>query len=465
MRSMKSAKPRSMKFTFWYKPATFLVASLLFAALGVLSFFASQNSWYNSFGGIEAYTWSLRFASLFGFMAIMTISPSVRDWVIGLCIRSWSWLTQERPELPGKKDQWAVLGFLRCALAAVVMICHTDNILFANDAKHWTHVLIPAGGFAAVIGFFIVSGYSIGSSVEREAEHYAYRRFWRIVPVYWAALAFCAVPFLRYGLHLQIQGATESIPTFWQVVIVALFLQNIVGLPFGMFGQSWSLSSEVVYYTFAPWLRRLTTRWILLIAALSIAGYLWHESLPITTKWAGYWSEMYGRGIGCLAWAWLAGFLAWRWRHIKGLLFVLPLGTTLLTIHDGVTWEPLGWVIVLISSLVISVSFLIKLPRTIATAGIFLGGVSYPLYLFHRQTLYLAHYLLQSPRHHVPGSLVGLLGVILCLGVASVVYVLVDAPLQRWARNRTKAKLVDPPSQADERTPQVVPSDRSAVTP
>jgi peptidoglycan/LPS O-acetylase OafA/YrhL len=83
------------------------------------------------------------------------------------------------------KNEWAVLAFVRFFLAFVVLNRHLMMVYDSIDVFG----VKQFGSFAAVVGFFIISGYSIHFSIEREEEGFYIRRVRRIYPIFFIALS------------------------------------------------------------------------------------------------------------------------------------------------------------------------------------------------------------------------------------------------------------------------------------
>ena len=111
----------------------------------------------------------------------------------------------------------------------------------------------------AVLLFFIISGFSIGlSTFKRPLNNkaalngYLYRRFKRILPIYWIAIIISLI--FGFLMHL------ENLPDFSIKNLIGnlLFLQTskIISeswiIPYGLNGPLWSLSFEMFFYLFFP---------------------------------------------------------------------------------------------------------------------------------------------------------------------------------------------------------------------
>ncbi|MCL2450851.1 MAG: hypothetical protein FWD17_18055 [Polyangiaceae bacterium] len=147
----------------------------------------------------------------------------------------------ERPPSSGRTS-WAVLAGLRFALAWVVLCTHLP--WFSKDAIAWANRAASFGGKAAVVGFLLVSGYSIAASLSRGDDGFYRRCFRRIYPLYFFAVLFSTILEVMFHGHLTVPGNhfdSLGLPT---VLGNVAMLQTFVVKPIPFDGPVWSLSIE-----------------------------------------------------------------------------------------------------------------------------------------------------------------------------------------------------------------------------
>ena len=139
---------------------------------------------------------------------------------------------------------------LRAVAAALVVVHHSislwlDWIMHTPNARHWTN------GASGVDIFFVISGFVMAISLpglagkENKAGVFLWRRFTRIVPLYWAALT---VQLAQIKLNPAM--AAQNILTPWRVAASYLFIpaRNGKGDMYPLITVGWTLNYEVFFY-------------------------------------------------------------------------------------------------------------------------------------------------------------------------------------------------------------------------
>ena len=140
-------------------------------------------------------------------------------------------------------------------LAALFVVLHHCWLMSfpgfpANSGPFWLGWLLY--GHFAVVVFITLSGFSLAISPARKGwqlggnARFGQRRAWRILPPYWAALAFSLV--IAWTVMPQPGSAP---PNAKSVVVYGLLLQDIVGSPVPN-GAFWSIAVEAQLYLVFP---------------------------------------------------------------------------------------------------------------------------------------------------------------------------------------------------------------------
>lgn len=204
------------------------------------------------------------------------------------------------------------------ALAALYVVLHHVWLMTwggypGNDGPWFLGWLVH--GHLAVAVFIVVSGYSLMLGPARHegrllagAGGFLRRRFWRIVPPYWAALAL-SVLFVALGLSVTPSGESMGAR---DVVIHALLLQDVFANvpPNGVF---WSIAVEWQIYFFFPLMlwcfRRLgplraTSIAMAAVVALHLLGER-SETIAMLGRFTPQFAVLFV--LGCLAVVWSRG--------------------------------------------------------------------------------------------------------------------------------------------------------------
>jgi peptidoglycan/LPS O-acetylase OafA/YrhL len=318
-------------------------------------------------------------------------------------------------------SQWATLGVLRFFLAFIVVLGH--YVRFVGPDSYHLFDATDASARSAVWGFFVLSGFSIAASLNRETTGYFGRRILRIYPIYIAAIcaglalyAFGIVP-TTFDFPL---GGEFHVPPARMVIASLLMLQTVFGTV-QIIWPTWSLSIEWWHYMIAPGLRKLPNYVLIIAAGLSWGLYLKLTSGPVSPAID---SIQFGwRALAC-SWLWLGGFIFFRIkdRRLRITLLVLPIVVTILA--HRFTGMPL-----LVTLVILLVSSEIRLSRDIIVIFEWLGDLSYPIYLFHGMILVTA---CSIGRH---GEL-SVVAAILAVSIAALY--LVDYPCRKLFKQRVK---------------------------
>ncbi|MEU7690509.1 acyltransferase family protein [Microbispora hainanensis] len=146
------------------------------------------------------------------------------------------------------------LDGIRGIAALFVVLHHCWLLSFpgfpADTGPAWAGWLVY--GHLAVVMFIVLSGFSLAVSPARSGwrlnglRRFAYRRAWRILPPYWAALLFSLV--VAWTLIPQ---PGQGSPTAKSVLVYGLLVQDLFGSP-SPNGAFWSIAVEAQLYVVFP---------------------------------------------------------------------------------------------------------------------------------------------------------------------------------------------------------------------
>lgn len=171
-------------------------------------------------------------------------------------------------------DQWSKLAALRFVLASIVAFNHLEEMTPIGVFS----VIPMLGAFESILGFLLVSGYSIGVSYQKEPTQFLWRRIKRIYPVYLASL-------LLMGIVLY--TGRQALPSASEWIVNLLFLNQLV-VPISIVGPAWSLSLEFWLYCLTPLLFMLSDKAIKRLIAVSFFAFFAYTCGRTLFHWTYY---------------------------------------------------------------------------------------------------------------------------------------------------------------------------------
>ena len=336
---------------------------------------------------------------------------------------------------------------LRGIFAIFVALGHLYDMARLNsDATGWLDVPRSLFGTNWVIGFVVISGFLIESSVESMIKRgggvarYVKARATRIAPLYYVGLASAlAVEWLGGTLFGPDARPAYWLPGDWIAVLGQLLLfQNVlIGLgTFGAFAATSTVAFEVQYY----WLWAIRIRFFRNRALPIIVLVLVFLVTPLLTR-----SHWVLTNDVCLFWGyWLIGAYAYHYRDVLlrqpiirmmaqiGYLWVMLFMACYLFIPAPVLAKKY-WLLSLLFAL-----WLLKEARTDPSASrrrfaALLGDASYPVFIMHGPVGILTAWALNAwAVEDFYLRYVSLLGA--TAAVSLMIVFLLERPLMRWRR-------------------------------
>jgi peptidoglycan/LPS O-acetylase OafA/YrhL len=194
----------------------------------------------------------------------------------------------------GAFDRWSVLALMRFVLASIVAFNHLGEYTSLGLLA----VVPRLGSFEAILGFLLISGYSVGASYLKRPEGFLLRRLKRLYPVYLASIAIA----LAVALLVQDQAWPGSLTLLANM----LFLNQLVTRE-SFVGPAWSLSLEFWLYLSLPWLAGLSVRSVRRLVWASFAAYLAYTALRTLLHLPYYSGLGFGANLPLLAFVWICG--------------------------------------------------------------------------------------------------------------------------------------------------------------
>jgi peptidoglycan/LPS O-acetylase OafA/YrhL len=339
----------------------------------------------------------------------------------------WSPCKEERVLKAGRLRRVDAIDVLRGLAAVTVVLSH---YLPSRTVRMGAAVLLmpDAFGLYAVELFFVISGFVIFMTLERceSVGDFALLRFSRLYPAYWTALlVMTCVDALVLGGHVWVGG----------VLVNATMVQEFVGYPH-LDDAYWSLSVELAFYVNVAWLlalgrhRRVGTivsMWLALSCAWAV---MVHDPEASHRDWIARlfaldYAPFFAMGVSFF------DLTARGNRGLRALLIPAAIGTEFLIS---------GWEGTAVASVIAGLFFLAvtgRLRFLTSRLTLWLGAISYSLYLIHRNLGLAAIGWMLS--RQVPVSVAVAVTVLGALGLATLLTYGVERPALAWIRaGRTK---------------------------
>lgn len=323
------------------------------------------------------------------------------------------------------------LDALRGVAALVVVAFHYTVLFDEFFAGHEASpVTVPWGHYGVEL-FFLISGFVILMTARRKDRpgSFLYARFIRLYPPYWVCLG------LSVGI-VAVLGVEQLRQPPWVVAVNVTMLQKFLRVR-EVDGAYWSLAAELLFYALVVVLllvfRRLSARvvlatcwaWLAVSACILLSPFadstVSFMLLPEFSAFFGMGMVLYLARLGEVRW-WMVtligvagigvAFLAAGLSH-AGMTLLLMGGFAVVTQRRStvfLTWRPLLW----------------------------LGAVSYPLYLLHQN---IGYAVIQQTEPVVGRVASMALALILVLALSHLVHVLVEVRFTRWFTTRTRPRI------------------------
>lgn len=357
------------------------------------------------------------------------------------------------PRLGTDDDRFAELDGLRGIAAGAVMLTHYAN--FCALVRQSPVVPFRVDAHWCVLLFFMISGYVILMTLERgrPLSSFAWSRFARLMPTFWACLAMTWV-FVAWA---ELPTAPHGLKT--ALANVSLF-HSFVGVR-DVDEVYWTLRHEVCFYVamglLAAWgamrhLRGLCWAWLIAATAyvqLERAGVL-SAGHALTTVFQVHWGGMF-----------VAGLMFYRLRRRRS-------GDE----HHAGTHEHLLIVATLVSYLMQRPGLLMAGCMIGVYAAFYLtvygkmrwltwgpllklGGISYPLYLLHQN---IGFVVIRKLEDIGVDCRVGMwAAVAFSLALATAMSYSVERPAQRWLTRLAGKRQSDPSAAPETLSPESSP--------
>ncbi|MGK9168038.1 acyltransferase [Inquilinus limosus] len=286
----------------------------------------------------------------------------------------------------GKSNRLAYIDSLRGIAALLVVLMHNVQPVATGPTRTLIYDIIDPGKVGVVV-FFAISGFVIPFSFPKGSaplRQFAISRFFRLYPAYWLSMA-------AYLALLFFAGA--DLPSVANVLANLSMAQTAIGQP-NLIGVYWTLFIELIFYilcalAFAAGLLRMARftlwaciAWLAIAVLFAVARFYLERKVPVALPlslsimfWGTLWREAIVNGSETHR-----RYAIWMLLLYVGL--IPPISLLAYNIDLGLEEN---WVRYTISYLVALAIFatLTTAVRISSRLPVWLGAISYSLYLFH----------------------------------------------------------------------------------
>jgi peptidoglycan/LPS O-acetylase OafA/YrhL len=299
-------------------------------------------------------------------------------------------------------------------IAASLVVFHHLMVNISPEYRWFGHTIFDPGRIG-VVAFFLVSGYVIPMSLRRGNQRdFWVKRFFRLFPVYWVAFA----------VYFAVAHDSINAAPLWVWGMNFLMLNGLIGLV-SILPPAWTLSIELLFYAQSSTVRarnlldkavHIGWLWIGLFLVLAVWSRIVERDLPVTLPLLMFCAAL-GHAI------YLRDHSGSKvWKYLLGAGVVLtPVGTYIRG-NDG-EWAPFTYSMSFLLGLALFFVFHLLRNRRMPKLLLWLGAVSYSLYLLHITVTYTFNDLL-----HFEGPVYFLTGAASSLILAYLGYRFVEKP-------------------------------------
>lgn len=328
----------------------------------------------------------------------------------------------------------AYIDALRGIAALLVVFTHLYAPLLGDV---WVLRELLDVGKLGVLWFFMISGVVIPFSLRPGpdgARRFVISRFMRLYPAYWLSL-------LVYLTMLQLSGGL--FPPWPQIIANVSMIQALLGFD-DVVGLYWTLFIELVFYGLCLLLfirgklydlavrTRCALGMLALGLLLAVIRELTERKVPVALP--------LGLSLMFFGSIWRQWLLAERSRQLTRSL-VLVLGAYALLLppilllaygENLIGGEAGGRYLFTYAAAIVIFLLLTRSVRLDHPMLVWLGSVSYSLYLLHPSMLLLAEYLLRGLQ--LPALYAAVLATALTLGIADLSFRYIETPFIQWGK-------------------------------
>lgn len=354
---------------------------------------------------------------------------------------------------PGSKPHYYLLDGLRGVAAIIVLIFHFLEYIFPYHKDS-----LLGHGYLAVDFFFALSGFVIGYAYDQRIKtngmvNFFRNRLIRLQPmvILGAVLGLLSYVFNPFANNIADAGWTNTILAFIATLLLIplAILPNQADNVFPLNPPSWSLSTEYIANIFYAFVLSRISKKILLLLYVVFAGWLIYIAKQRGWLIMGWESHYYFDGWARTAFSFTTGLVLFRFNvviknKIPAFVLLLLLGLIFFIPHADNDWTRELVIVTLIFPFIIALSAGVNTSGFIQQLCIFLGRLSYPLYMTHYfcVSVFGSYYLSHKPS----GATLWMIVIILMIFILVFSYIVMrfyDEPVRKYLMRKWVNKSID----------------------
>ncbi len=346
------------------------------------------------------------------------------------------------------KPYYDVLDGLRGTAAIVILVYHYLEMIYLDYSDNFL-----GHGFLAVDFFFCLSGFVIGFAYDNRVKTIGLKNFFinRLIRLHPLVVLGSIIGFAGFVLNPFVAGTEAGWGNLLLALVGSMLLIPAPFLPFrggGLFPYntpSWSLFFEYIANIVYALILCHIKKSVLLVLGCICAGWLMYTSYKSGWLINGWDIKTIADGFPRVGYSFIAGLLIFRFRWVLNnkwgfmVPFILLMGVFLYP-HIDNDWLTEAIMVIVIFPLIISIGAGANVTGGMKKLCIFIGKLSYPLYMTHITTVWIFgdYYRETKPQ----GMELIVLIACLCLFNLAFAYFIMrvyDEPVRAWLtrkRNR-----------------------------
>ena len=319
-----------------------------------------------------------------------------------------------------KNNRLAELDALRGIAAICVVVFHFTSKFREDYGYHFTARFDWDFGHYGVELFFVISGFVIFMTLQKvnSVADFAYKRFSRLFPSYWICIVLTTIAISIFGLPGKMLSTKQVLLNF--TMIQGLLKVNNVD------GSYWSLLPEICFYVLLGLIF-----YFKLLSRIRVIGVFWLLFILINQfHHLNFLSTVLNLRYGML---FFAGILFFKLKYdndspIINNILILICAVSAVAVNPSI--EYLIVIAILLGTFFLFVNN--KLTFIAIKPLLFLGYVSYPLYLIHQYIGYII--ILKLDSFHVNEIVSIFMALVFSIALAWVITEYLEKPIHIFLR-------------------------------